>query len=126
MLAGLDYVLRDEEEETQEDDQAEAVVDVHAKNQQHGTLRRFWNRIAPKEPDSSAGGKQPEISQHNTGLASDGKSIYPTQSRQEVPDDQDAAGDGAVDGNRISKRKSVRNFFSRSVRVKNGNTGVEV
>jgi hypothetical protein len=85
-------------------------------------------KFAPKESDSSAAGQQlAETSQHNnTGLAPDGKSSYPTQYRQEVPDEQDVAEEGSENGNKISKRKSVRNFFSRSVRVKNGNAAVQV
>lgn len=128
MPVGLDYVLRDEDTESQEDNEAEAVVDDHAKTQQHGTLRRFWSMFATKESDSSGAAKQPEIALNNAGLDSDGRSIYPTHSNEEVPDDHDqaAAGDGAGNGNKVSKRKSVRNFFARSVRIKNGNTGVVV
>ncbi|KAE8551725.1 hypothetical protein TMatcc_001705 [Talaromyces marneffei ATCC 18224] len=124
MPAGLDFEPR-EEDGMQEDNEAEAVIDNHTKNQ-HGTLKRFWMKFAPKESDSSAGQQSAEMQQNNTGLASDGKSIYPTQSRQEVPDHQDAAEEGNGNGNRISKRKSVRNFFSRSGRVKNGDTCVQV
>ncbi|KAF3402386.1 hypothetical protein DPV78_004314 [Talaromyces pinophilus] len=130
MPTGLDYVLRDESTESQDDNETEAVVDNHAKTQQHGTLRRFWSMFGTttKESDSSAAGKQLEISLNNAGLDSDGRSIYPTHSNEEVPDDHahDAAGDGAGNGNKVSKRKSVRNFFARSVRIKNGNAGVVV
>lgn len=126
MPVGIDYEPRDDYDEPQEDNEAGAVVDAHTKNQ-HGTLRRFWMKFAPKESDSSAAGQQPaETSQHNnTGLAPDGKSSYPTQSRQEVSE-QDVAEEGSENGNKISKRKSVRNFFSRSVRMKNGNAAVQV
>lgn len=127
MPAGLDYVPRDEETESQ-DNEAESVVNDHSKNQQHGPFRRFWSMFAHKESESSTAGKQLEVSQNNTGLDSDGKSIYPTQSREEVPDDhdQDGAGNGTANGNKVSKRKSVRNLFSRSMRIKNGKTGIEV
>lgn len=118
MPAGIDYLLRDDETESQEDNEAEAVVDDRAKTQQHRTLRRFWSMLATKKSEPSTGEKQPEISQNNDGLYSDGKSIYPTQSREEAPNDQASAEDGTVsNGNRVGKRKSVRNFFSRSVRV---------
>jgi hypothetical protein len=127
MPVGLDYVLRDESTESQEANEAEVVVDDHVKTQQNGTLRRLWSMFAPtKEWDSSAARKQPEISLNNAGLDPDGRSIYPTHSNEELPDDHEAAGDGAGNGNKVSKRKGIRNFFSRSVRIKNGNTDVVV
>ncbi|RAO67017.1 uncharacterized protein BHQ10_003029 [Talaromyces amestolkiae] len=78
--------------------------------------------------------KRPEVSQKNAGPESGGKMSHPKSTEVSKDHDQDAARDDSEDragnatgnGNNVSKRKSVRNFFSRSMRIKNGDTGVEV
>lgn len=124
---GIDYVPLEEYSEAEETTQHEADT---TNNQ--GTLRRFWKKLAAKNADSSAEQQPTAVQQHNIGLSPDGKSSYPRHARQEVSDGedgkngQDVAGQGNGTGNRVSKRKSVRNFFSRSVRVKNGVSTVQV
>ncbi|EED15205.1 hypothetical protein TSTA_046590 [Talaromyces stipitatus ATCC 10500] len=114
---GFDYVPMTEESEAQENIQDEAPAPTH-----QGTLSRFWKKWSSKDTSSPAEQRQTEAQVH-TGLTPDGKSSYPRHTKQEISDGED--GQEVQDtehgnGNKIGKRKSVRNFFSRSVRVKNG------
>lgn len=79
-------------------------------------------------------GKQPRVSHKIAALVSGGETIHSKSTEISEDDDQDASGDDSGDrasnatgdGNKVNKRKSVRNFLTRSMRIKNGNTGVEV
>lgn len=128
MPADIDWVAQDDQTtELQQNENKQSTNATNGKSTaQKGTFGRVWKRFATKDTEKVTKAEK------QLGLGQDGRTSYPVRSREDVPDAPEGTdGTDGTDGEntpinrneeekRISNRNSVRNFFTRSGRGKNG------